>query len=75
MIKVTGFGILTPVKSSCYFFLQEIILVSCPSTLDLFFIGLSMSYDLNCVFDKLIHLTQFFITDFFLILSFNIVFD
>jgi len=44
------------------------------STLDFLLIGLSSSYDVGCEFSELTQLTQFFLIDFFLISSFNIVF-
>jgi hypothetical protein len=62
-IKVTSFDILTLVKSSFFFifFLRDYISlmtrVTGPSTLDLFFIRLSPSYDLSRKFDRLTHLT------------------
>jgi len=52
---VVGFGILTLVKSSLLKKkIKEAISVSCPSTLNFLFIGLSPSYDLSCRFDRLI---------------------
>jgi hypothetical protein len=63
-IKVTSFDILTLVKSSHFFFiffLRDYISlmtrVTGLSTLDLFFIRLSPSYDLSRKFDRLTHLT------------------
>jgi hypothetical protein len=50
--------------------------VTCCSTLDLLFIRLSLSYDPSRVFGGLTQLTQFFLIDFFFIISsFTIIFD
>jgi len=63
-IKVTGFGILTLVKSSRFliFFLRVyislMIWVTCPWTLDLLFIRLSSSYDPGHGFGRLTQLTH-----------------
>ena len=58
-IKVADFGLLISVKSSCFFlfflrgYLGLMTRVTCQSTLDLIFIGLSSSHDPGYEFEGL----------------------